>query len=36
MCSDMAVNAEGIGMVHVAEMLKEIQHTNNTNTTVRR
>ncbi|MDD5277454.1 MAG: hypothetical protein PHR16_15410 [Methylovulum sp.] len=34
MCSDIADNTEGIGMVQVAEMVKEIQLTSNTNTNV--
>lgn len=34
MCSGIAVNAEGIGMVQVTEMAKEIQLTSNTNTNV--
>ncbi|SJM90966.1 hypothetical protein CRENPOLYSF1_170024 [Crenothrix polyspora] len=34
MCSGIADNAEGIDMVQVAEMAKEIQLTSNTNTNV--
>ncbi|WP_411725945.1 hypothetical protein [Methyloglobulus sp.] len=34
MCSGIAVNAEGIGIVQVAVMAKEIQLTSNTNTNV--
>ncbi|GEM_PF-4816880 len=36
MCPDIAVTSEGIGMVQVAEMAKEIQLTSNTKTNVYR
>ncbi|WP_300010649.1 hypothetical protein [Methylovulum sp.] len=34
MCPDIAVTTEGMGMVQVAEMVKEIQLTSNTNTSM--
>lgn len=34
MCPDIAVTTEGIGMVQVAEMIKETKLTSNTNTNV--
>ncbi|MFI3223262.1 MAG: hypothetical protein QX191_09525, partial [Methylococcaceae bacterium] len=36
MCSDIAFNAEGMGMVQVAEIVKEIQLTSSTQTNARR